>query len=121
MVDGRRRHGAVAVAAVGTAGLRVASNPEEFLDAVHVRCGVTVEVISGEEEARLAYLAAISALPRATGRLAMFDSGGGSTQFTFGERDLIEEQFSVNVGAVRVVERHHLGGIVSADVVSGAL
>jgi exopolyphosphatase/guanosine-5'-triphosphate,3'-diphosphate pyrophosphatase len=121
MVDDARRDRALEVAAVGTAGLRVASNREEFLDAVLVRCGITVEVISGEEEARLAYLAATSALPRASGRLAVFDSGGGSTQFTFGERNHVEEQFSVNVGAVRVVERYHLDGIVSAEVISAAL
>ena len=74
---------------------------------------VTVEVISGEEEARLAYLAATSALPSARGRLVVFDSGGGSTQFTFGRDDHVEEQFSVDVGAVRIAERFGLdvGGL----------
>ncbi len=57
-----------------------------FLDAVNERCGVVVEVISGTEEARLAYRAAVSALPLVGDRLLVFDSGGGSSQFTFGHR-----------------------------------
>jgi exopolyphosphatase / guanosine-5'-triphosphate,3'-diphosphate pyrophosphatase len=121
MVDEARRHDAVAVTAVGTAGLRLAPNRAELVDAVQARCGVTVEVISGEEEARLAYLAALSALPAARGRLVVFDSGGGSTQFTFGQDERVDEQFSVGVGAVRVAERYGLASAVSTDILDAAL
>ena len=65
MVDEARRHDAAAIAAVGTAGLRIAPNRQTFLDAVKARAGIDVEVISGEEEGRLAYVAATSALPLA--------------------------------------------------------
>jgi exopolyphosphatase/guanosine-5'-triphosphate,3'-diphosphate pyrophosphatase len=121
MVDEARRYDAVDVAAVGTAGLRSAPNRAELVDAVQARCGITVEVISGEEEARLAYLAATSALPTARGRLVVFDSGGGSTQFTFGQDDHVDDQFSVDVGAVRVAERYGLASAVSTDILDAGL
>src|SRR5262249_28806031 len=62
MTEEARRNEVLAIAAVGTAGLRIASNSAEFLTAVQGRCGVSIEVISGEEEARLAYLAATAEL-----------------------------------------------------------
>ncbi|HMF04620.1 MAG TPA: Ppx/GppA family phosphatase [Acidimicrobiia bacterium] len=121
MVDEARRDDVVGIAAVGTAGLRSAPNRAELVDAVQARSGVTVEVISGEEEARLAYLAATSALPAARGRLVVFDSGGGSTQFTFGQGEQVDEQFSVDVGAVRVSERYGLASAVSTDTLDAAV
>ncbi len=121
MVDEARRHDAVAVAAVGTAGLRIAPNRHVFLDAVRARTGHDVEVISGEEEGRLAYIAATSALPIVDGRLVVFDSGGGSSQFTFGDGTRVDDRFSVDVGAVRFTERFGLAGAVDRDVVEAAL
>ena len=121
MADEARRHHAVAVAAVGTAGLRIAPNSQTFLDAVRSRTGVDVEVISGEEEGRLAYRAAISALPIMDGRLVVFDSGGGSSQFTFGDGTTVDERFSVDVGAVRFTERFGLSGAVEREVVDATL
>ena len=121
MVDEARRHDAVAIAAVGTAGLRIAPNRQIFLDAVRARAGIDVEVISGEEEGRLAYIAATSAQPLARGSLVVFDSGGGSSQFTFGEGSRVDERFSVDVGAVRFAERFGLAGAVERDAVDAAL
>jgi exopolyphosphatase / guanosine-5'-triphosphate,3'-diphosphate pyrophosphatase len=88
---------------------------------VHASAALTVEVISGEEEARLAYLAATSALPSARGPLVVFDSGGGSTQFTLGRDGRVEEQFSVDVGAVRIAERFGLDSAVSTDTLEAVL
>ena len=105
-----RRAGAVAIAAVGTAGLRAAANGAEFVDAVEARCGVRIEIIPGEEEARLAYLAARSGLELGRGSLVVFDTGGGSSQFTFGRGGEVDEQFSVPVGAARLTERYGLDG-----------
>ena len=51
----------------------------------------------------------------------MFDTGGGSSQFTIGRADQVEQRFSVDVGAVRFTERYGLDGVVSADVLSAAL
>ena len=116
-----RQHGALAIVAVGTAGLRIAANRDEVVAAIAARTGVHVEVVSGEEEARLAYLAAKSSLGRAGGSLVVFDTGGGSSQFTFGRDDAIEERFSVDVGAVRYTERFGLDKAVSPGVLREAL
>jgi exopolyphosphatase/guanosine-5'-triphosphate,3'-diphosphate pyrophosphatase len=121
MVEEARRDGVEKIAAVGTAGLRIASNSSVFVDAVRERTGIEIEVISGEEESRLAYLAVTSALDLGDGTLAVFDTGGGSSQFTFGRAREVEERFSVNVGAVRFTERFGLDGVVGEDVVADAL
>jgi exopolyphosphatase/guanosine-5'-triphosphate,3'-diphosphate pyrophosphatase len=121
MVAEARRDGCADIAAVGTAGMRIARNSSDLVDAVRERTGVTIEVISGEEEARLAFSAAASALPVMEGEVAVFDTGGGSSQFTFGRPGRVEERFSLEVGAVRYTERYGLSGAVAADVVDGAL
>jgi exopolyphosphatase / guanosine-5'-triphosphate,3'-diphosphate pyrophosphatase len=78
-------------------------------------------VISAEEEGQLAYLAATTSLPVARGSLVVFDSGGGSTQFSFGHGSQVEERFSLDVGAVRIAERYRLAGAVSEDELKAAL
>jgi len=121
MADEARREGAEAIAAVGTAGLRIAPNGAGLLEAVRERTGVEVEVIVGEEEARLAFRAVTAEFDLGEGSAVVFDSGGGSTQFTFGRADRVEEQFSVDVGAVRVTERFGLDRAVSAEDLAAAL
>jgi len=120
MADEARRFEAEAIAAVGTAGLRAAANSSEFVEAVQARCGVRVEVISGEEEARLSFLAATSGIERVDGSLIVFETGGGSTQFTFGHEERIDEQFSVPLGAVGVTEQFGLDGAVDETVLATA-
>ncbi len=115
-----KRSGARAIAAVGTAGLRLARNSEDILAAIRARAGITVEVISGEEEGRLAYLAVQSGLGLGEGSLVVFDTGGGSSQFTFGRGAHVEERFSVDVGAVRYTERYGLAGIVPPEELAAA-
>jgi exopolyphosphatase/guanosine-5'-triphosphate,3'-diphosphate pyrophosphatase len=110
-----------AIAAVGTMGMRTARNSQQFIDAVEQRCGIRIEIIPGEEEGRLAYLAVKSGLGLGDGSLAVFDTGGGSTQFTFGCGSVVAERFSLNVGAVRFTEDYHLDGIVSAEQLQAAL
>ncbi|MGO4835630.1 hypothetical protein AB4144_25620, partial [Rhizobiaceae sp. 2RAB30] len=92
------RMGVRAIAAVGTAGLRIASNSADIISDIRRRTGVQIEVVSGDEEARLAYLATTAALGPISGTTVVFDTGGGSSQFTFGHAGEIDEQFSVNVG-----------------------
>ena len=115
MVEEARRAGAAEVAAVATAGMRIAGNSALLVDAVRERSGVDVEVISGEEEARLAYVAATSTLDVGDGPLAVFDTGGGSSQFTFGRSGSVEERFSVDVGAAALTERFGLDRVVSEE------
>ena len=121
MVGEARRAGAAEIAAVATAGMRSASNPEALVEVVQDRCGVGIEVISGEEEARLAYLAATSELELGSGTLAVFDTGGGSTEFTFGRPGHVDERFSLDVGAAPLTDEFGLGGPVSEEQLEAAL
>jgi exopolyphosphatase/guanosine-5'-triphosphate,3'-diphosphate pyrophosphatase len=121
MVDEAKRNGALAIEAVGTAGLRIATNSAEVVAAIADRTGITVEVIAGEEESRLAYLAVKAGLGLAEGSLVVFDTGGGSTQFTFGNGPRVDERFSVDVGAVRYTERFGLAGVVTREVLAQTL
>jgi exopolyphosphatase/guanosine-5'-triphosphate,3'-diphosphate pyrophosphatase len=121
MVDEAEREGARAVAAVGTAGLRTARNGDDVLASIRERTGIGIEVISSEVEARLAYLAARAGLDLGEGSLVVFDTGGGSTQFTFGQGSRVDERFSVEVGAVRYTERFGLADAVSSEVLGEAL
>jgi len=121
MVDEAKRHGVRAIAAVGTAGLRIAANADHVLETIRARTGVLIKVISGEEEGRLAYLAAKAGLGLKQGSLVVFDTGGGSSQFSFGHDTSVDERFSVDVGAVRYTERFRLDGAVSPAVLSQAM
>jgi exopolyphosphatase/guanosine-5'-triphosphate,3'-diphosphate pyrophosphatase len=121
MVEEAHRQQVRVIAAVGTAGLRIARNREEVIAAIRARTGLTVEVISGEEEGRLAYLAVLAGLGVTDGSLVVFDTGGGSSQFTFGQGPRVLERFSVNVGAVRYTERFGLAGSVAPEVLADAL
>ena len=62
-----------------------------------------------------------SSLGLADSALVVFDSGGGSSQFTFGHGEGVDERFSVNVGAARFTERFGLDGPVSEHVLGDAL
>jgi exopolyphosphatase/guanosine-5'-triphosphate,3'-diphosphate pyrophosphatase len=121
MVDEARRNDVLAIVAVGTAGLRIARNADAVIAAIRERVGFGVEVISGEEESRLAYVAVKEGLGPAEGSLVVFDTGGGSSQFTFGHGSQVDERFSVVVGAVRYTEQFGLDGAVTTDVLAEAL
>ena len=121
MADEAKRNDVAAIAAVGTAGIRIARNSAVFIAAVQARTGVAIEVIPGEEEARLAYLAVKSGLGLAQGSLVVFDTGGGSSQFTFGHGEQVDERFSVDVGAARYTETYYLAGAISQERLRNAL
>jgi exopolyphosphatase/guanosine-5'-triphosphate,3'-diphosphate pyrophosphatase len=116
-----RRTGVVAIAAVGTEALRSAKNSAEARAAIHDRTHIRVEAIAGEEEARLAYVAGVRGLGLTGPGLVVFDTGGGSSQFTFGDGAHIDEQFSVPVGAARITERFGLDRSVSDETVRDAI
>jgi exopolyphosphatase/guanosine-5'-triphosphate,3'-diphosphate pyrophosphatase len=121
MAGEAQRNGVTALAAVATMGMRNAGNAEQFIAAVLAQCGVSIDVISGEEEARLAYLAVQAGLGLPEVPLVVFDSGGGSTQFTFGHGSTVDDRFSLNVGAARFTERYALNDAVSETTLREAL
>jgi exopolyphosphatase/guanosine-5'-triphosphate,3'-diphosphate pyrophosphatase len=120
MVTEAKAAGVRAIVAVGTAGLRIAKNRDAVVAEIQQRAGIGCEVVSGEEESRLAYLAVVEGIGLAKGSLVVFDTGGGSSQFTFGTDAGVEERFSVDVGAVRYTERFGLDGAVTTDVLDEA-
>lgn len=124
MVDAAKQNEVRAIAAVGTAGLRIARNSAAVVALIRARTGVSIEVISGEEESRLAYLAVKEGLDIAANSLVVFETGGGSSQFTLEQDSQVVERFSVDVGAARYTERFGLDHAVSSavlDEVSAAL
>ena len=123
MADAAREHGATATVAVGTAALRDAENRDDFLRRALEKTGVTVEVIPGEEEARLSYLAVRrDPLWRNETTLRVIDIGGGSTEIIQGEPDSehIASRVSVNLGAVKLTEACLRSDPVSVTQLSAA-
>ena len=124
-----QRHQVQAIRFVATSASRDASNREEFFAGVRRRLGVEVEIISGAEEARLSFTGAISVLdddgaaagedvapdagvldgdmPAGGGEARLVvDIGGGSTEMVIGTGRTHQADASMNVGCVRMNERH---------------
>lgn len=102
-----REAGADETAVVGTMALRTARNTADFAKRVKELCGLEVRVIPGEEEAQLSYIAVMSGIAgAAAANLVTFDTGGGSTEFVFGEAGSIKRKFSLNIGAIRFTEAY---------------
>lgn len=101
-------HDCAGVAAVGTQCLREAEDGPSFAATARKETGLPLEIISGQDEARLAYSGACSELPRdiADARLAAFDAGGRSTEFGFGWRDRLEQSASLIIGVLDLTERY---------------
>jgi exopolyphosphatase / guanosine-5'-triphosphate,3'-diphosphate pyrophosphatase len=102
-----RALGAVGLVVSATSAARDAENGGEFLAAARERTGVEVEILSGEEEARLSYLAVSNDFADEAGRqeLVAIDVGGGSTEFIFGTGSAVRFHTSLDVGSVRLTER----------------
>ena len=99
----------------------MAGNRNEVIETVRARAGLSLDILSGEDEGRLAYLAVATGVGLGDGAIVAFDTGGGSSQFTFGHGPDVDERFSVDVGAVRFTEQFGLATAVSRDVVADAL
>jgi exopolyphosphatase / guanosine-5'-triphosphate,3'-diphosphate pyrophosphatase len=101
-----QQHGA-ALFAIGTEGLRRAPNADDFLAPAKQALGVPVEVIDGDREAALTFLAAARSFAEAsTGRAVVVDIGGGSTEIIVAESGRIAFRRSLPLGSVRLTERH---------------
>ena len=94
---------------VGTSALRDAKNGAEFIKRVKDECGVDVEVITGVREAELAYKSIIydrNIVPVLPESITIFDVGGGSSELVYGRNNGVVQTVSLNVGAVRLTDRH---------------
>ena len=90
---------------VGTSAVREAANGAEFLAQVRSSSGRQVQVISGEEEARLTCLGVTQGLPDLKGHFLLFDIGGGSTEFVLSRAGRASPAVSVKLGVVELAER----------------
>jgi exopolyphosphatase/guanosine-5'-triphosphate,3'-diphosphate pyrophosphatase len=115
MVEESKRLQVQDLVAVGTMAFRTAANSGLFVRRVAGECGLSIRVLSGDEESRLSYLGATSGIPLADGPLTVFDVGGGSTEFIRGRNTTILEHFSLNVGAMRFTETYALQDAVSQE------
>ena len=88
-----------------TSATRDATNRSLFTDGVRDILGIEVEVIPGEEEAELSFIGATKELRQSDAPFLVVDIGGGSTEFVFGS-ERVDFAKSVNIGCVRMSERH---------------
>lgn len=90
--------------AVATSAVREASNRDRFLKSIEANCGIKVQVIGGEEEAYLVYLAAKDKLNFKNKRVLLIDIGGGSVEISLAEKDRILFTGSYPLGGVRLLQ-----------------
>ncbi|MGX4656584.1 Ppx/GppA phosphatase family protein [Micromonospora sp. SCSIO 07396] len=105
-----------------TSASRDASNAADFRAMVTQTLGVAPEVVSGDEEARLSFTGAVRGLPAdAEPPYLVVDIGGGSTEFVVGTREGgVQSAISVDIGCVRMTERHLHGDPPTVDEVAAA-
>ena len=99
-----KAHGVQTVRAVATCATREASNADLLLSRLERASGIRVEVISGDEEARLITLAVGKKIPLGKKSVLIVDLGGGSVEITFVENGRITLADSHNFGAVRLLD-----------------
>jgi exopolyphosphatase/guanosine-5'-triphosphate,3'-diphosphate pyrophosphatase len=90
------------VKAVGTAVFRHAKNKEEIASEIKKNCGIDLDIISGEEEARLSFLAAAGNFELSESNTLIADIGGGSTEIILVESGKILKSYSTPLGCLRL-------------------
>jgi exopolyphosphatase / guanosine-5'-triphosphate,3'-diphosphate pyrophosphatase len=115
-------HDVQAIRFCATSAARDAENSEEFVAGVRERVGVAPEVLDGLEEARVSFAGATRDLPPMPEPLLVVDIGGGSTELILGTADgTIVARDSLDIGSVRMNERHLAGDPPSEDEILGAV
>jgi exopolyphosphatase/guanosine-5'-triphosphate,3'-diphosphate pyrophosphatase len=112
--------GAERIRFCATSATRDATNRSLFTDGVRGILGVEVEVIPGEEEAMLSFNGATKELMQSDAPYLVVDIGGGSTEFVFGSNK-VENAKSVDIGCVRMSERHFTSQPTTMDQVARAI
>lgn len=99
-----KRYDVLSIRAVATAAVRDARNQNEFLARTSAALGTEIEIISGQEEARLIHLGVQSRWPHPKERFLIIDIGGGSAEIILSESDRVCAAFSKPLGAIRLQE-----------------
>ncbi len=97
--------GAEQIRLVATAAVRDAPNQNDFCALVTNRTALPVEILSGDDEARLAHESVAHAFDLSAARAAVLDIGGGSTELALSAGGVIERLISIPIGAVRLTDR----------------
>lgn len=105
--------------AFATSAVRDAVNSEAVLDHVHDATDVRIEVLSGEDEARLTFLAVRRWFGWSAGRLAVFDIGGGSLEIAGGADESPDVAWSLPLGAGRLARQFFGGGPPDDEAIRG--
>ena len=117
-----REHDVREIRFCATSAARDAENADEFITGVRERVGVEPEVLDGLEEARVSFAGAPRDLPPLPEPLLVIDIGGGSTELILGNVDGdIVARDSLDIGSVRLNERHLHGDPPSAEEIRGAV
>ena len=85
------------------------------MDGIRDILGIEPEVITGDEEAELSFAGAVLAVGADESKTVVFDLGGGSTEFVLGTEDGVQAARSVNIGCVRLTERHMASAPATPD------
>lgn len=99
-----RELGAEKIIAFATSAVRDATNGQEFLDEASARAGVTLKILSGDDEARFAFAGVTSDAAFAGREIITIDIGGGSTEICWGDAHGLKAHDSLDIGAVRLTE-----------------
>jgi len=99
-----RGYGVAETRAIATCAVREAVNGGDFVRLVEREAGMPLEVVSAEDEARLAHRSAAHAFDLASCKAAVVDIGGGSTEIVLASSGVIERMWSLPLGAVRLTE-----------------
>jgi exopolyphosphatase/guanosine-5'-triphosphate,3'-diphosphate pyrophosphatase len=98
-------YGVQRLKAVATAAVREAANRDDFVRYVRQKAGIDLDVISAEEEARLAFLSVAHAFDLRRVAAAVVDIGGGSTEIVLCSGGVVEQVYTLPLGAVRLTEQ----------------
>ncbi len=114
-----RAAGVQRVRFVATSASRDVQDPSPLIEGVYERLGVTAEVISAAEEARLSFTGAVEGLPKNVlpKTPVVVDIGGGSTEFVTTVSDALRS-VSIDVGCVRLAERHLAGDTATVEQIA---
>lgn len=115
-----KRRGASVIRFCATSATRDAENRALFVDGVKQILGIEPEVISGDEEARLSFMGAVRELHPSDAPFLVVDIGGGSTEFVYGDSKVSAAK-SVNIGCVRMSERHFKSAPVAEEDIERAI
>lgn len=101
--------------AIGTEGLRIAKNSEQFIDEVKTKFNIQIEIISGDEEATYTFYGVMK-YHDIEGNVLIMDIGGGSVEFIIADKDVIYWKKSLPIGASKLKHDYQLADVISDEI-----